>query len=240
MSAPLRRELTVISAAVLVVSNMVGTGIFTTTGYLAGDLGRPALVLGIWVAGAVVALAGCLSYAELGINLPRSGGEYVYLREAWGPAWGFLSGWVSFFAGFAAPVAAGALAFFVYFGRLLPPYFNEFIAINFAHRCGAIVVSVLVIWTVARVLRAHRDAPHLYRTAMGLGVLLVVQIFLGALTIWSGRAVIPTTSHVAIGAAVLATSLALTVRAYHIYGLPGGAAARARDERTVAGHGVSA
>jgi cytochrome c oxidase assembly protein subunit 15 len=126
------------------------------------------------------------------------------------------------------------------FGRLVPPYFNEFIAVNFAHRCGAIVVSVLVIWTVARVLRAHRDAPHLYRTAMGLGVLLVVQIFLGALTIWSGRAVIPTTSHVAIGAAVLATSLALTVRAYHIYGLPGGAAARARDERTVAGHGVSA
>jgi APA family basic amino acid/polyamine antiporter len=120
MSAPLRRELTFISAAVLVVSNMVGTGIFTTTGYLAGDLGRPALVLGIWVAGAIVALAGCLSYSELGINLPRSGGEYVYLREAWGPGWGFLSGWVSFFAGFAAPVAAGAIAFSLYFGRFLP------------------------------------------------------------------------------------------------------------------------
>lgn len=120
MPASLRRELTVISAAVLIVSNMIGTGIFTTTGFLAGDLGRPVLVLGIWVAGAAVALAGCVSYAELGINLPRSGGEYVYLREAWGPAWGFLSGWVSFFAGFAAPIAAGALAFSEYFGRFLP------------------------------------------------------------------------------------------------------------------------
>jgi APA family basic amino acid/polyamine antiporter len=120
MSSSLRRELTVTSAAALVVSNMIGTGIFTTTGFLAGDLGRPLLVLGIWIVGAAVALAGGVSYAELGINLPRSGGEYVYLREAWGPVWGFLSGWVSFFAGFAAPIAAGALAFSGYLGQAIP------------------------------------------------------------------------------------------------------------------------
>jgi basic amino acid/polyamine antiporter, APA family len=120
MSNSLRRELTVTSAAALVVSNMIGTGIFTTTGFLAGDLGRPVLVLGIWVVGAVVALAGGLSYSELGINLPRSGAEYVYLREAWGPVWGFLSGWVSFFAGFAAPIAAGSLAFSGYLGQAIP------------------------------------------------------------------------------------------------------------------------
>jgi APA family basic amino acid/polyamine antiporter len=99
---------------------MIGTGIFTTTGFLAGDLGRPSLVLAVWLVGALVAVAGCLAYAELGINFPRSGGEYVYLREAWGPAWGFLSGWISFFAGFAAPVAAGALAFSEYLGHLFP------------------------------------------------------------------------------------------------------------------------
>src|SRR5581483_11505837 len=112
--------LTLTGATALVISNMIGTGIFTTTGFLAGDLGRPALVLGIWLAGALVALAGCLAYAELGINFPRSGGEYVYLREAWGPAWGFLSGWVSFFAGFSAPIAAGALAFAEYLGQFFP------------------------------------------------------------------------------------------------------------------------
>lgn len=71
----LRRELTVASSTILVVSNTIGAGIFTTTGFLAGDLGRPWLVLSIWIAGAVIALAGCLSYAEMGVNLPRSGAE---------------------------------------------------------------------------------------------------------------------------------------------------------------------
>ncbi len=116
----LKRELTLVSAGALVVSNMIGTGIFTTTGYLARDLGQPALVLAVWLVGAVVAVAGSLSYAELGVNFPRSGGEYIYLREAWGPAWGFLSGWVSFFAGFSAPIAAASLAFSEYLSAFFP------------------------------------------------------------------------------------------------------------------------
>jgi len=120
MESPLRRELTFVSATAIVVSNMIGTGIFTTTGFLAGDLGSPGVVLAVWAAGGIVALAGCLAYAELGINFPRSGGEYVFLREAWGPTWGFLSGWISFFAGFAAPVAAGALAISEYLGYFFP------------------------------------------------------------------------------------------------------------------------
>ena len=65
MPSTLRRELTVVSATALVVSNMIGTGIFTTTGFLAADLGHVSLVLGIWVLGGVVAMAGCLVYAEL-------------------------------------------------------------------------------------------------------------------------------------------------------------------------------
>jgi APA family basic amino acid/polyamine antiporter len=116
----LRRELTLTNATAIVVANMIGAGIFGITGFLAGDLGKPYLVLGIWLAGALVALAGCLCYAELAINLPRSGGEYVYLREAWGPAWGFLSGWISFFAGFAAPIAAAALLFSEYLAHFYP------------------------------------------------------------------------------------------------------------------------
>jgi APA family basic amino acid/polyamine antiporter len=104
----------------LVVSNMIGTGIFTTTGFLAGDLGQPSLVVGIWVVGALFALAGALCYSELGVNFPTSGGEYVYLRQAYGPVWGFLSGWVSFFAGFSAPIAAAALAFAGYLAFIFP------------------------------------------------------------------------------------------------------------------------
>ena len=106
------------------------------------------------------------------------------------------------------------------FGQLVPPFFNQYIAVNFAHRCGAIVVTAMIVWTVARVMRSHRDVAPLRRPALGLFLLLVMQVCLGALTIWSNRSVLPTTSHVAIGAAVLASSLALTLRAYKIFGLP--------------------
>lgn len=125
-SAPaLLRRLGLFSATALVVSNMVGTGIFTSTGFLAGDLGQPWLVLVIWLVGAVIALAGALSYSELGVNFPASGGEYVYLTRAYGPTLGFMSGWVSFFAGFSAPVATAALAFSNYLGYFFPALRQE-------------------------------------------------------------------------------------------------------------------
>lgn len=121
MSQPgLVRQLGTLSATALVVSNMIGVGIFTTTGFLAGDLGEPWLVIGIWFVGAALALAGALCYSELGVNFPRSGGEYVYLSEAWGPAWGFIDGWVSFFAGFSAPIAAAALGISAYLAYFFP------------------------------------------------------------------------------------------------------------------------
>ena len=116
----LDRRLGTLGATALVVSNMIGVGIFTTTGFLAGDLGQPKLVIGIWFVGAALALAGALCYAELGTNFPRSGGEYVYLSEAWGPAWGFIDGWISFFAGFSAPIAAAALAVSAYLAHFFP------------------------------------------------------------------------------------------------------------------------
>lgn len=114
--ATLLRQLGIFSATALVISNMIGQGIFTSTGFLAGNLGTPRLVLGIWVIGALVALAGALCYSELGINFPSSGGEYVYLTRAYGPTWGFMTGWVSFFAGFSAPIAAASLACARYLG----------------------------------------------------------------------------------------------------------------------------
>jgi len=121
----LLRQLGVVSATALVVSNMIGTGIFTTSGFLAGDLGSPKLVLWIWVVGALVALCGAFCYSELGVNMPSSGGEYVYLTQAFGPTWGFMTGWVSFFAGFSAPIAAGALAFADYLGHFFPSLHAE-------------------------------------------------------------------------------------------------------------------
>ncbi|MBI4876698.1 MAG: amino acid permease [Acidobacteria bacterium] len=116
----LLRQLGIVSATALVVSNMIGVGIFTTTGFLAGDLGSPSMVLLIWVAGAIAALAGAFCYSELGINFPSSGGEYVYLTRAFGPTWGFVDGWVSFLAGFSAPIAAASLAFASYLAFFFP------------------------------------------------------------------------------------------------------------------------
>jgi cytochrome c oxidase assembly protein subunit 15 len=104
------------------------------------------------------------------------------------------------------------------FGRIVPPMFSVPIAVNFAHRCGAVAVTPMVLWTVARALRLYGDEPAIRRPALGLLVLLAMQIGLGAATVLSRRAVIPTTSHVAVGAAVLATCLALALRAYHVEG----------------------
>ncbi|HXA51110.1 MAG TPA: amino acid permease [Candidatus Acidoferrum sp.] len=116
----LLRQLGFFSATALVISNMAGTGIFATTGFMAGDLGSAWVILAAWTVGALFAFAGALSYSELGVNFPRSGGEYVYLSEAYGPSWGFMTGWVSFFAGFSAPIAAAALAFSDYLGYFFP------------------------------------------------------------------------------------------------------------------------
>ena len=99
---------------------MIGSGILTTTGFLAGQLGSARWILLIWAVGGVCALAGAFCYSELGVNFPSSGGEYVYLTQAYGPVWGFMTGWASFFAGFSAPIAAAALGFSDYLGHFFP------------------------------------------------------------------------------------------------------------------------
>ena len=81
----LPRHIGIFTAGCLLVSNVVGSGIFTTTGFMARDLGHPWLILTIWFFGALLALAGALSYSELGTALPVAGGEYAYLRRAYGP-----------------------------------------------------------------------------------------------------------------------------------------------------------
>jgi APA family basic amino acid/polyamine antiporter len=110
----LSRELGWFSAATVVVANMVGTGIFTTSGLIMKQLGDPVLLLWCWAAGGVFALCGALCYGELGARFPNAGGEYVYLREAFGTWAGFLSGWISLIVGFSAPIAASAMAFSTY------------------------------------------------------------------------------------------------------------------------------
>lgn len=108
------------TAGCVLVGNVIGSGIFTTTGFMARDLGHPGLILSVWLIGGLIALAGALSYSELGAAFPVAGGEYVYLRRAYGPFVGFLSGWTSFTIGFGAAIAAGAVSFTAYLFQLFP------------------------------------------------------------------------------------------------------------------------
>ena len=108
------------TASCVLVSNIIGGGIFTTTGLMARDVGDPMLILLLWFAGALFALGGAMVYGELGAALPHAGGDYVYLREAYGPLVAFLSGWTSFTIGFGAAVAASAISFSSYALRVVP------------------------------------------------------------------------------------------------------------------------
>jgi cytochrome c oxidase assembly protein subunit 15 len=106
------------------------------------------------------------------------------------------------------------------FGRVIPPLESPAVMMHFLHRLGAMVVTCGIVWTVVRVRHHFRSEPALMCPAHTLIGLLVVQLVLGALTIWTKRAVLPMTAHVAVGAAVLATSLVLTLRAYRLVAIP--------------------
>jgi APA family basic amino acid/polyamine antiporter len=108
------------TAGCVLVSNIIGGGIFTTTGLMARDLGDPLLILFLWFIGGLFAVGGAMVYGELGSLLPHAGGDYVYLREAYGPLIAFLSGWTSFTIGFGAAVAASAISFSSYALRVVP------------------------------------------------------------------------------------------------------------------------
>jgi basic amino acid/polyamine antiporter, APA family len=116
----LERKLGLFPATNIVVANMIGAGIFTTSGLLMAGLNNPVLLIILWVAGGLIALCGALSYGELGAAMPGAGGEYLFLSKLYSPIFGFLSGWVSFIVGFSAPIAASALGFSEYFTRAIP------------------------------------------------------------------------------------------------------------------------
>jgi cytochrome c oxidase assembly protein subunit 15 len=99
------------------------------------------------------------------------------------------------------------------FGRLIPPLVTPLIAVHFAHRLGALAVTGAVGWTAVRILRRHGDERALRRPALLAAALLALQLLLGAFTIWSRRAVLPTTAHLVVGAGLLATCLVLALYA---------------------------
>lgn len=129
MAAPsqssLQRRLGPLDAAAIIVANVIGAGILFTPPQIAAAAPNALWFLGAWVAGGALALAGAMAYAELAALRPRAGGEYVYLREAFGRLPAFLTGWTSFVAGFTGAIAASAIVLTFYLERFVPGASNS-------------------------------------------------------------------------------------------------------------------
>lgn len=108
------------TAISLVIANMIGTGVFTSLGFQLFDLHTVFSILLLWLLGGIISFCGALVYGELGVAIPRSGGEYVYLSKLIHPSVGFMSGWVSSTVGFAAPIALASMALGTYVNKIIP------------------------------------------------------------------------------------------------------------------------
>jgi APA family basic amino acid/polyamine antiporter len=119
-SDDLKRDLGIWSAAAIVVGTVIGSGIFLVPNAMVRNVGSPGMVFAVWIFGGALSLFGALSYAELAAALPQAGGEYVYLREAYGPLWAFLYGWTQMFVAKSGSIATLASGFFIYLSNFRP------------------------------------------------------------------------------------------------------------------------
>ena len=156
------------TAVALAVANMIGIGVFTSLGFQVNDIPSGFALLTLWLVGGVIALCGALSYAELATAFPRSGGEYNFLTRIYHPVLGFLAGWVSATVGFSAPTALAAMAFGVYFSRVVPGF-------------EPLLVALAVVWAISLVLlRGIRRASTFQNVSTFIKVALIFAFILAA------------------------------------------------------------
>jgi APA family basic amino acid/polyamine antiporter len=183
------RRLGLGSSTALVVAAMIGTGVFTTSGFLLQQLGSPWAVLGIWGLGGVVAALGAVSYGALARRIPESGGEYVFLSRTIHPAAGYLAGWVTLVAGLSAPAAAGALSFGQYVRPWLPVGFRP-----------PVTATLLLVLATALHAGSMARAARVQRIAVAVEVLLIVAFLvtgMGRLHVPVGAAATPSAGSLA-------------------------------------------
>src|SRR6202023_3603189 len=116
----LKRDLGVWSAAAIVVGTVIGSAIFIVPRDMIKNVGSPLMVFAVWIFGGMLTLFGALSYAELAAALPQAGGEYVFLREAYGPLWAFIYGWTQMWVAKSGSIATLATGFFIYVATFRP------------------------------------------------------------------------------------------------------------------------
>lgn len=169
----LERRLGPFSATAIVVANMIGAGIFTTSGIMAAQLPGPGWVLLCWLFGGLIAISGALCYAELSTRMPLAGGEYIYLKRLYHPALGFLTGWMSLFVGFSAPIAASAMSFSEYIFAGLDSRLLGLTPSQLAWASKATAISIIIIFTGLHYLGLRLGA----RVQNILTVLKIVIVF---------------------------------------------------------------
>jgi basic amino acid/polyamine antiporter, APA family len=178
-SGSTRSKISWFTASCVLVSNMIGGGIFTTTGFMARDLGDPILILSLWLVGGLLAMAAAMSYSELPAMLPRAGGDYIYLRQAYGPFIGFLSGWTSFTVGFGAGIAAAAVSFASYALRLM--------SLAEDNSLTSKTIALVLVWIMTAVHAAGTGAGgRLQRVLTTTKVSAIVLLIFGGLLFGHG------------------------------------------------------
>jgi len=152
-SPKLKRQLGLFDSTMMVIGIVIGSGIFMTTGLMAEALPSPSFILITWALGGVMMLAGALTYAELGAAMPKAGGQYVYLREAYGPLPAFLFGWVAFIAYLTGTNAAIAVAIAEHMGSFFPTLSPENIILDlgFYHLSSGQLMALTIIFGLSLV-----------------------------------------------------------------------------------------
>ena len=152
----LERRLGPFDAAAIIVANVIGGGILFRPPAVAAAIPDATWFLLAWVGGGVLAFMGAMAYAELAALRPKAGGEYVYLREAFGPLAGFLTGWTSFVAGFSGAIAASAVFLIVTLDRFIPGVANDtpLLAIPIPGTASAVTFSVHTLAASATIIIA--------------------------------------------------------------------------------------
>jgi APA family basic amino acid/polyamine antiporter len=178
------RGLSLLDATLLIVGSVIGSGIFFAPSIMAGYLQSPGLLLGLWLVGGLLTLAGALSYAELAAAMPRAGGQYVFLSEAFSPLFGFLYGWTLLLAINTGFVAAVAVAFAKTVGLFVPGVGEEhvlFAALGTTFTTAqlvALVVIALLTWINVTGLRTGASVQNLFTLAKlgALGILVALAV----------------------------------------------------------------
>jgi basic amino acid/polyamine antiporter, APA family len=183
--AQLVRGIGLWGATLLCIGSVIGSGIFLTTGGMVAELPSTTLVLAAWVAGGLLAMAGGLTYAEMGSMYPRSGGLYVFLSEAYGPVWGFLFGWACLLVILTGSVATVAIGFAEYFSYFFPSLGTDRVLLTMAMPWGPFAISagqlvaassIVVITAINWVGVNSGNAVNGILTVVKVGLLVLVPL----------------------------------------------------------------